>query len=415
MHTTATRLSILLACAVAIGCDAELKVGDFDGSVFPDGGDEDGGGTGGDAGTAGTAGTGGSAGTAGTAGTGGSAGTGGVGEDVSDVPQLLANAVCAALTACDGAQLLADSLNGENCADITGSVFSARELSALSDSVAAGRITFDRTRMASCIASITSQSCDVQTSRRPAACEEAIRGRVALGGDCVISEDCSGTTSYCAAQAQCPGECRALLNMGAECTNSDHCANGLLCAVLEGVRQCVAPGNPGAYCGYDDTPLCKRGNTCTPNVGDDDTCKANSVVYGRAAGQSCDPATGSFCERDLACTNTPGGLTCAAIAARDGACFRAQPSHCPAGQYCDAETGMAGTCVDLPEDNEVCLPVGRSQRCAPGFVCLGTTEQAAGFCQIKGENGDNCTDDAQCYSGNCDGTVCEPPASLCSL
>ena len=81
-----------------------------------------------------------------------------------------------------------------------------------------------------------------------------------------------------------------------------------------------------------------------------------------------------------------------------------------AGQYCDAATGVAGTCQDLPEENDDCLAANRSQRCAPGYVCLGDS-----LCHIKGENGDDCDDDAQCYSGNCAGSECAPPTSLCSL
>jgi len=392
---------MFLACVLVIGCDAELKVGDFDGSLFPDSGNGDAGDD--DGGNADAAADSAVAPDAG-------ADAGNV-VDVSDVPQLLANAACAAREACIGEQLLTDSLSGETCADITGSVFSARELSALADSVADGRIEFDRSRMAACIAAITAQSCDVQSQRRPAACEEAIKGKVALGADCVISEDCSGSSSFCEANSTCPGTCKALLNSAAPCTASEQCANGLVCATVSSVRQCVAPTMVGGDCGLDSTPLCKLGNTCTPNAGVNvnDTCKANSVVYGVQVGQTCNPP-GTMCEEGLACTNTPSGLVCAAIAARDGACFRAQPSQCPVGQYCNAVTMTAGACVDLPEEGVTCLPMSRSQRCAANFACLGD-----GLCHIKGENGDSCDEDTECYSGNCDGTVCDPPASLCTL
>jgi hypothetical protein len=394
---TIARLSTFLICVLALGCDAELKVGGFDGSLFPDSGN-------GDAGVSDSGDN--------DAGTGVDAGfDAGFMGDVSDVPQLLANAVCAALEACDGAQLLTDSLNGETCADVTGNVFSARELSALADSIAAGRIVFDRSHMAACIASITTQGCSVQILRRPAVCEQAIKGKVALGADCVISEDCSGSSSFCAANAQCPGTCRASLNAGDPCTASEQCSSGTVCATVSGVRQCVTPTNPGGDCGLDSTPLCKRGNTCTPNAGVNvnDTCKSNLVVYALQDGQTCNPP-GAMCDRGLACTNTPTGLLCAPVAAAGGACFRAQPSQCPAGQYCNAVTMTAGTCVDLPEEGIACLPMTRAQRCAPNFACLGD-----GLCHLKGENTISCDEDAECYSGNCNGTVCEPPASLCTL
>lgn len=400
MNTTARR-SIFFVCVLATACDAELRVGDFDSSLFPDAGngdaaDNDGGGD--DAATD----------AANPIDAGGDAG--GI-DDVSDVPQLLANAVCAALEACDGVQLLTDTLNGENCADITGNVFSARELSALADSVADGRIEFDRSRMAACVAAISAQGCLVQTLRRPAVCEEAIKGKVALGFDCVISEDCSGSSSFCEANASCPGTCTTLLNVGDPCTASEQCANGAACATVSGVRQCVTPTNPGGDCGLDSTPLCKRGNSCTPNPGMNvnDTCKSNLVVYAAQDGATCNPP-GTMCDRGLACTNTPSGLLCAPVAARDGACFRAQPSQCPVGQYCDAVTMTAGSCVELPEEGAACLPMTRAQRCAPNFACLGD-----GLCHIKGENGDSCDEDIECYSGNCNGTVCDPPASLCTL
>lgn len=402
MNTKPARLFVLSICVFAAACEAELKVGGFDGSIFPDAGDEDSGG-GGSGGGGQDAATGDSA-------TGTDAGTdAGNAIHISEVPQLLANAVCAALEACEGTQLLTDSLNGEDCADVTGNVFSARELSALGDSVADGRIEFDPTRMAACVAAISAQACDVQTLRRPVACEDALKGKVALGADCVTSDDCSGTSTFCQPQAQCPGTCATLLTANTPCTNSDQCANGTLCAVVNSVRQCVAPGGPAAPCGLDSTPLCKRGFSCTPDMGGGSTCKSNSIVYVRQAGQTCDPPA-SMCDRGLVCTNTPTGLECAAIAATDGACFRAQPSHCPAGQYCDAVTMTGGTCLDLPEEGETCLASTRSQRCAPNFACLGD-----GLCHIKGENGDSCDENAECYSGNCGGTVCDPPASLCTL
>jgi hypothetical protein len=196
------------------------------------------------------------------------------------------------------------------------------------------------------------------------------------------------------------------------CTNSDQCANGMACEFIDGVRQCTTQGTAGQDCNLPSRPTCRRGFTCTPNPGDDDTCKSNSIVYGLQAGQPCAPP-GSMCEPGLACTNTPGGLVCAAVAVLDGACFRAQPTHCPPEQFCDAETGMEGTCVDLPADSEACRD--RSPECGAGLTCVGATAQSTGFCRFVGENGDGCSQASECYSGNCQNSLCQEPAALCTL
>lgn len=417
MTTHVTRPSVhsflVLACVFAIACDAEVKIGDgIDGSLFDDAGndatvDEDAGEV--DAGNDASM-------TMADAGT-----DANVPPDVSQVPQALAEAFCAALVECEGQQLVTDDENGENCAVNRAGLAAAGALSRLADSVADGRIVFDMDRLDECVAAIEAQACNVRSSRRPAVCEEAIDGKVALGGDCVISEDCSGTTSYCRVTDTCPGECAPLLNAGDACTATEQCANGLVCEGISGSAQCVAPGDPGDNCtltsdSSDALAACKRGTRCTPNVGDDPTCKSVSVVYVRQNGQTCDPTAGSFCDVGLACTNTPSGLTCAPIAARDGACFRAQPSQCPAGQYCDAMTMMGGTCRDLPEEGETCLPSTRSQRCAPGFVCLlHSAGDVDDECTGKVANGDGCSESLECYSGSCNGTMCVTPSSVCTL
>lgn len=407
--TRATAVFAMSICALTVGCDAELNVGNVDGSIF----DEDAGmdpDAGGDSGGTGGGGTGGSGGSGGTGGTGGS---GGGTVDVSGVPQFLAEGLCSALEACEGVQLLTNTLDGQDCAEVTGNVFTARRGDALADSVADGRIVFDASRMAACLSAIESQGCEVQISRRPAACEEAIEGKVALGGDCVINEDCAGTTTYCAPQAQCPGQCQALLNSGMPCTNSDQCANGTACEFIDGVRQCTTQGTAGQECNIASRPTCRRGFTCTPNPGDNDTCKSNSIVYGLQAGQTCAPP-GSMCEPGLACTLQPNNVTiCAPIADSGGACFRAQPTHCPPDQFCNAATGMEGVCVDLPGDNEACRD--RAPECGAGLTCVGATDQSTGFCRFVGENGDGCSEPSECYSGNCQDSLCQEPAALCTL
>ncbi len=413
MNIRITRLFVLSICALTAACEAELKVGDFDGSLFPDSGtdaaDDEDASTEADAGTDATMTT--------------DAGTdANMPPDVSEVPAALAEAFCGALEACEGAQLVADEENGEDCADNRAGLAAAGALSRLADSVADGRVVFDMDRLDECVAAIEAQACNVRSSRRPAACEEAIEGQVPLGGDCVISEDCSGTNSYCEVTDTCPGECAPLLNNGDDCTASEQCANGFVCEAIANRAQCVAPGDPGDDCtlaadATDTLPACKRGTRCTPNVGDDPTCKSVSVVYVRQDGQSCDPSAGSYCDVGLVCVNdSANGPHCEPLAAADGACFQATPRQCPSGQYCDAASGAEGSCEDLPEEGATCLPSSRAQRCAPGFVCLlhgagdGDDE-----CTGKVANGDGCSVSLECYSGACDGTMCVTPSSVCTL
>ena len=66
--------------------------------------------------------------------------------------------------------------------------------------ITAGKIHFDASAAASCIAGITYASCTTfwaDTDTYPASCDTALVGTVADGGTCVVDYDCSNLESVC--------------------------------------------------------------------------------------------------------------------------------------------------------------------------------------------------------------------------
>ena len=68
-------------------------------------------------------------------------------------------------------------------------------------SIAAGRITYDESAAASCVAGITFGATCTEFwqigAQFPAACDQSLAGTIANGGTCSIDFDCTGVTSIC--------------------------------------------------------------------------------------------------------------------------------------------------------------------------------------------------------------------------
>lgn len=320
---------------------------------------------------------------------------------LAEIPTELAKAACEALTACRGAELLSDFLNGQDC--VTGRAYRQEDgdQHELAQSVSEGRVVFKAGAFAKCASDIAALGCDAQTYRWSDSCESALSGTVALGGDCDIDLDCKGR-AYCKKGSACPGVCTALVEQGAACTGNSECADGLACI---GGTSCEPLGVDGDSCEVGEPP-CGIGFVCHTEAGGK-LCRELSSVYTGNKNAPC-TATGNLCKPELVCASSSGSMgVCEARAASGGACKRAQPNQCPMDEYCDATTaGMAGLCSEYPGDGETCL--GRSQPCASGTVCV------AGVCQSLLRLGDACSDDAECYSGTCD-SVCVVSAMTCSF
>ena len=77
--------------------------------------------------------------------------------------------------------------------------------STVESEITAGKIQYDGSAAASCIAGITFGACsDFWTNGPdlPTACDTALVGTVADGGSCVVDFDCSSLDSYCDATTQ---------------------------------------------------------------------------------------------------------------------------------------------------------------------------------------------------------------------
>jgi hypothetical protein len=325
-----------------------------------------------------------------------------------DMARIRAVGICAALEACQGVELLSQSMGGQSCASRIGGVFANRNMVYFADAVEAGRVILRPEDVSSCMEDLAATGCDVKSSRWRQVCGAAVEGTVDVGGECAIDEEC-GDDSFCDRGSDgttCPGECVSLKAETDSCTSSEQCQEGLVC--FGGT--CEVPLISGEDCsGAAD--LCRTGLICL-----DGTCEPQESVYGADEDEPCDPFADELCRVDgdepLVCVEQESGSAlCRTRVFSDGTCRRSVPSQCPEDQYCDAEPNQEGTCRDLPGLYEECRPESKERRCAPGLVC--DTYQSSGeACVYIKDNGGTCEGDASCYSGSCgdDLSCAAPPA-----
>jgi hypothetical protein len=384
---TATHLLFVLSLLHCVtGC--EVSAGDpIDGSLLDDddagtGGDGDGGGSGRDA----------------------AVDAGGDGDDAGAVDggADAGGSGGPALEDCLGPQLLADRLAGRDCGVLYEKTLAEGPMQYLADAVSAGRVAYDASLVKGCLDAIAALGCEAETTRWPAACQLAVAGTVAEGGDCALDEDCAGKAFCEKGPAQCPGSCSALLAAGATCSDDRECDDGLVCFE----SKCAALGVAGDACGTG-LPACKAGFDCRPDGGAN-KCKAIGAVRIKQLNEACD-INGDLCVAGLVCASTGVGTAgvCEEQADSGGACKRSVPNQCPVFQYCGTDVpGVVDVCLERPRNGEPCL--NRRQACADGHVCV--TEGASDVCRPINDAGEACTTDPQCYSGLCGSSDrCEAP------
>ena len=325
---------------------------------------------------------------------------------IEDIPDMLAGVFCDTLSAC---RPFFDMQFGDGCVERTSADLENGDFVYVAQAIEAGTIVYNAGRVNACLGAISAVGCDLfGGSRIPEVCLEAFDGQVAVGGDCSIDAECTGT-AFCVANT-CPGTCTEPRGEAGACLEDDHCNDGLLC---DG-QSCAVPRQQGDSCG-DTLASCGGGLLCTG--GDDDsgtpgTCEPFEEVFALAEGESCDFIAGEFCATGLACVIEAdldlGVLiqSCEPPVASGAACRLALPNHCPDGEYCDGldtDNGVfEGTCKALPGDGIACA-AGSITGCAEGRSCVN------GTCRTVRENGGACSDDEECYSENCDSGVCAAP------
>ena len=242
--------------------------------------------------------------------------------------------------------------------------------------IAAGRISYDGSKVATCLAAFENASCDatVEDSRvTPAICDEAIHGTVAAGGTCYIDLDCASDNCDVANcnMACCVGACAAAVAeapIGQSCATAN-CVEGSFCSETD---VCTALLAAGAACGSDQE--CNYGLTCAANV-----CVAAANRGEACVDDSCQDI-GDRCD----------GTNCVARSGVGGPCSEGFAGFfdCQSPLVCDAATLM---CKQPPAVGAMC-----TFSCAGDAFC---NEQNT--CEARRADGSTCDDDSQCQSQFC--------------
>ncbi len=304
-------------------------------------------------------------------------------------------------------------------------VWSEAQLAHQRASIAAGRLTFDPSALADCIAAYTTGSCEPEISQSPGQRCIFVRAHVAAGGACSSWDEC--IDGHCSAQTGCMGHCVAHKQRGEVCSRS---------------------GNDGLC---DDADYCDYG--AHPQVGGAGVCKPR-----KPAGAEC--IEWNSCRTDLQCIGyhvtrlepgapeeihpgkcaarggtgapcRPNESDCAptfACALETKTCAPRSTSTCTAPRTCgdglacdDLEAGWdkrgvwhathAGTCKPLLAIGAACDPNALDTRCPMTTRCDVTSRTCAPF----GDLGDRCQPTVGCFGDlYCDGktTTCSRKIQL---
>ena len=323
---------------------------------------------------------------------------------VEELPPKLAESLCAAYKNCYGPAFDL-FLNGMDCATITEQRILNGTFPLLQGRIDMGVVVYNGAEAQACLDSIAVRTCAQMLDRGSPACEAALDGTVALGGACILDEDCAGDALCKSASGTCPGQCSPLQAAGQACTKDDDCQDGLTCSAE--TRLCVHPASEGQACEYG-APPCGPGLLC---LGKDDdqqvsgSCRTAATALTGVEGGPCDATLGQICQPGLSCvadtiTLLPPALTWVCVRtggyALGAACKPGFPEACSAGSYCNTGAGLqaiSGTCATIPVAGQPCGK-GMSE-CQPGATCV------SGVCQNLAANGVSCTTNSMCLSEYC--------------
>ena len=234
--------------------------------------------------------------------------------------------------------------------------------------IKSGKILYDGSAAADCLATLASEPCSfsqtAQVETLPP-CMKLLAGTVAVGGACLISEECvsqSCNLNACAGATCCQGTCRAQVPVGGDCTADPFvCTHPSICrtALVAGTSltkgTCVAPIAAGQPCTAGD--LCAPGKFCnTDGSSPTGTCGDRPQEGKPCPDGQCDQLT----DRCDSATNT-----CVAKIAVGGACAVegcVDYARCdPTSLKCVALAAPGAACTtsadcfaDLPCDNGTC-------------------------------------------------------------
>lgn len=340
------------------------------------------------------------------------------GVPLEDIPSELAGALCDQFVHCSesrtfGGQIAYLSLNPafeEVCPEQFAREFGASDY--IEAAIERGTVEYDPQAARRCVTELA-DGCLIEggLSIHPS-CREVFRGLVPLGESCTLSEECVAG-SRCDAEllvdACVPGECVALLPLGAVCGEGD---------------ECLPPEGAGFI-------------SCRSNGGSDDVCVALELTLGGVEDEPCGSLDEDglergygLCAADFFCDDPDddGVGTCQPPLANGAACIPGQAcefgSLClPAGMQhvckavtivtsvggdCDDETLVCDFIARLVCDSGQCaaLPAGACEdgiHCEADEYCDGDTST----CETRNPNGTICDSSNECTSDRCadDGTM----------
>jgi hypothetical protein len=249
----------------------------------------------------------------------------------------------------------------------------------IDEAITSGRIAYDASAGMACLDAFSMAGCDVFSllTLDTTSCTKTIQPKVPLGGACKSAVECAN--SYCQQGTSttgtpgCAGTCVAYAATGAPCNVAGvHCPPGDTCDSTS--HTCVALGQVGAAC--TATVGCVQGLDCRAS-GTAMTCQSpggagapcTSGLYECTSGLYCD-ATAKQCSQ-----RQPAGSACTSSLS------------CGDGTKCiGASTTQMGTCQPYLDLGQSCAGT-TDTACAGDARCDATSHT----CVLTGQEGSDCT------------------------
>ncbi len=329
--------------------------------------------------------------------------TGGGGEVPASVASDVAAAACDLFVGCFG-DLASTFFPSGNCVDSLTRRFEQEFIPMWQLAIDKGTVTYEHATLTACIGVFKNTGCDSLPDFNTA-CDDALIGHVAAGGECENTIECAGT-AFCDVDTACPGVCTDRVDEGAACDLDVECAVGLMCAQ----NTCATPLGAGDACGGEGAADCTLGLLCkAAGFGQPGICTPIEDLPTAGNGQACDLGKLELCDSGLSCVlQSDLSSKCQSKYAKGASCAFGVPDPCSQGEFCTSTfENPDGKCTPLPGDGEPCGEGGLGGGlCGDGLTCAEET------CEPFRDLGGQCKVSAQCYSGSCADSVCVAP-TLC--
>lgn len=292
-----------------------------------------------------------------------------------------------------------DVARSKKCLAIPDAVGEARHnvdtCSAWATAAEAGRLVYDSTRAAACLASYADRPC---TGGDIESCVGVVQGTVVPGATCELSRSFY-IFSECAGDAEClegptvtcGGTCVTRAKKGDSCNRNQPCALGTMCDAR--TSRCAPLAKAGEPCGITSIIICEAGLFCTDIIGGGTCMPQHPTGACRYAGECTPPAQ---------CPS--GGGVCQVPPEVGDACSSAagcgEQLVCGPDQRC-AAFGLPGKACSNPLQLCAVGACGPDNKCAvsgPGDLCNGADADCGpnAFCIFSAaESRYRCT--ARCF------------------